>query len=511
MGVGGSAQGRSCKDSMQYNDVNNGQQRRQAPNSSYGQGSGRQRQAQSTAKSQGNMQQQSSPKAQRPRNNHNAAKTNAARRQESGTSQKNKSTSVRQASQQREQNSRSASNGADPRRKNQTASSANQVRRPSSGGGGGRPRKNKKKKKGKIVLLVSVLLVLVLGTSVAAAVGVYSNRISGEAVHGILPDEVKTPTWEGADVISGLICGLDYDNEGADGYSTADKVGRTDMILYVRYDTKNNKATLMQIPRDTYVGQASELKDSQGNSLVNSNFQGKINQVYFTALDKENRMAALARVINQQFDLPVDFYVTIDMDALKEIVDIKGWIEVYVPMDIVDPDHPTTRLNQGWQNLTGEQVEFLLRNRYNPGYNNKMDIARLQTQQSFYSALFREFKTLQPKDLMMWMNVLTYRCKTDLSITQMGGLAQKALGIDGSNITFIRPACGTATTPTGVSVISLVKDDTANLLNQYLRDPENPVPASELGIKELTFYSGTHEADVKTMADVQATEPEPAA
>lgn len=499
MGAGNSAQGGQRRQSAQFDIDLDGQRRRQVSDAVTPTGN---------EKRQSNGGQQSSPKAQRPQKA--SGSVSAARRPQSAPQQKQGGASVRQASQQREQQARKVSpQSKDPRRKNQAVSRPNEARRVSTSGGG--PRKPKKKKKSKIVLLVGVLLVLVLGTSVAAAVGVYSGKINGESEHGLLPDEVKTPSWEGADVISGLICGLDYDNEGANGYATQDKVGRTDMILYVRYDTKNNKATMMQIPRDTYVGTADELKDSQGNALVNSNFQGKINQLYFTAKDKENRMAALATVINKQFGLPVDFYVTIDMDALKEIVDIKGWIEVYVPMDIVDPDHPTTRLNQGWQNLTGEQVEFLLRNRYNPGYNNKMDIARLQTQQSFYSALFREFKTLQPKDLMMWMNVLTSRCKTDMSVVKLGGLAQKALSIEGSDITFIRPACGTATTPTGVSVISLVKDDTANLLNQYLRDPENAVPASQLGIRELPLYSGTHEADIKTMADVQATEPAPAA
>lgn len=445
-----------------------------------------------------NQSQQQSQRAQRPQRD----------MQNNGQS----SSAIRQPQVQGNRSSTSAAKGQKSQAYANNPNAVNQVRRPlSPNGASGANRSRKKKKKKKTGLIITVILLLVLVTGVGATIGVFTNRISGANTQGTLPEELRTPTWEGADVISGLICGLDYDNDSANGYTSADKVGHTDMILYVRYDTKNNKAVLMQIPRDMYVGTASDLKDSKGNALVSNAFRGKINEVYYTALDTDNRMAALATVINQEFSLPVDFYVTIDMDALKEIVDIKGWIEVYVPMDIVDPDHPTTRLNQGWQNLTGDQVEFLLRNRYNPGYNQKMDIARLQTQQSFYSALFREFKTLQPKDLMMWMNVLTYRCKTDMGIMQLGGLAQKALGIQGSDITFIRPACGVATTENGVSVVSLVKDDTANLLNQYLRNPENPVPASELGIKELPMYVGVNEADIKTMADVQAKEPEPAA
>lgn len=351
--------------------------------------------------------------------------------------------------------------------------------------------------------IIALLVVAALGTGIFALYSVYRARIQGDDV---LPQEVKTPTWQGSDIVGGLVCGIDYDNEAANGYDSADKIGRTDMILYVRYDTKNNKASLLQIPRDTYVGEASAIKDPEGNALVTKSFTGKINSVYYNAANKENRMAALAYVINEQFRLPVDFYVTIDMEALKEIVDIKGWIEVYVPLDVSDPDHPASKIPQGWQNLTGEQVEFLLRNRHSPNYAEKGDVARLQTQQSFYSALYREFKTLQPKDLVMWMNVLTYRCKTDMGLMQLGGLAQKALSLEGANITFVRPECGVTSTASGQSVISLKKEDTAALLNQYFREPGGQVPASELGIIELPMYVGTSPADVKTMADVQGAE-----
>lgn len=365
------------------------------------------------------------------------------------------------------------------------------------------PKHKRRKKKRGHGLIVAMLVVAMLGTGVYALYSTYMGRIEGEDV---LPQEVKTPTWQGSDVVCGLVCGIDYDNETADGYASGEKVGRTDMILYLRYDTKNNKATAMQIPRDTYVGEANQLKDSSGNALVTKNFTGKINSVYYNAADKQNRMAALAYVINQQFQLPVDFYVTIDMEALKEIVDIKGWIQVYVPVDVSDPDHPTSVIPQGWQNLTSAQVEFLLRNRYSPTYKEQGDMARLQTQQSFYSALYRELKTLQPKDLVMWMNVLTYRCKTDMDIMQLGGLAQKALGLQGADITFIRPPCGVANTASGQSVVSLVKEETAGLLNQYLRGEGQEVASSQLGLIELPMNVGTFPADIKTMADVQSVE-----
>ncbi|MFR3602878.1 MAG: LCP family protein [Faecalibacterium sp.] len=45
-------------------------------------------------------------------------------------------------------------------------------------------------------------------------------------------------------------------------------------------------------------------------------------------------IAALAEVIYDQYKLPIDYYVTVDMQALVEMVDNFGGIEVYIPHDM---------------------------------------------------------------------------------------------------------------------------------------------------------------------------------
>ena len=67
-----------------------------------------------------------------------------------------------------------------------------------------------------------------------------ASTIDGESTEaGVLPAEVKTeqiPEYTGKGIITGLIGGVDYNNETADGYTTVDKIGNTDMILYLMYD-----------------------------------------------------------------------------------------------------------------------------------------------------------------------------------------------------------------------------------------------------------------------------------
>lgn len=359
-----------------------------------------------------------------------------------------------------------------------------------------RPKKGGKRKLA--VALTAVLLVFaVLGIVVFAKWTEIQSRIEGEVTDaGVLPPEIQTlPEYKGSHV-NFVVCGIDYNNEDADGFvDGGNKTSNTDMILYVNYNIADNKANILQLPRDTYVGEE-----------VATGGHYKINAVYPNSPDSNNRMASLARVLYNQFALPVDFYVTLDMDALKEIVGIKGWIDVFVPQTVSDPQYGI-EIAEGWQRLDGNNVEFLLRNRHSPNYNDQGDIARLRTQQSFYSAIFREFKSLAPVDLVKWMNVVTYRVKTDMDLWDLGGIAQKALSLEADDITFVRPACA-PTMYNGEFIVSLIPEDMAELLNEYFRPEGQTIAAAELGIhtRPVDPVYGVAEREIVSMETVRQGE-----
>ncbi len=362
------------------------------------------------------------------------------------------------------------------------------------------PQKNRgpKKKKKRIIRVVLIVLLCLVVLVVGALAFVY-NSIRVEIAPeegGYTPEDIGSiPEYTGEGVTNFLVCGLDYDNEEADGYTTEEHIGRTDMILYVRYDTINNKVVLMQIPRDVYVGPELETGGT-----------GKINGLYYYAEDPNNRMEPLSRAIYDQLGLPVDFYVTLDMDALKEIIDHPpGYISVYVPMDVIDPNNPEAMIPAGWRDFTSDEAEFFLRNRTSPTYEGMSDIMRLQMQQSFYSALYREFTELTPTDLLMWMRVLLYRVNTDMDPVQLGGLAQNALSLESSDITFIRPPVGAAMYGNN-SVLSLEAEGTADLMNEYLRPEGQSLGVEDLNIYTLPMNLGVSEASIRSMTDIQAVE-----
>ena len=116
---------------------------------------------------------------------------------------------------------------------------------------------------------------------------------------------IHTPSEYKGDVVNVLVCGIDYEEGRAYSNDPESNDGMTDMIMYVNFDVANKKINIMQIPRNTFVG----------DKWPNTN--GQINSVALAG----KSIDTLAQLIADQFKLPVDYYVTIDMQSLKEIVD----------------------------------------------------------------------------------------------------------------------------------------------------------------------------------------------
>ena len=65
---------------------------------------------------------------------------------------------------------------------------------------------------------------------------------------GDLPKEIATPPELKKDVINFLVCGIDYE----EGRNYGDKLGMTDVVLYVSFDT--NSTRHLRWARSTYRG-----------------------------------------------------------------------------------------------------------------------------------------------------------------------------------------------------------------------------------------------------------------
>lgn len=159
-----------------------------------------------------------------------------------------------------------------------------------------------------------------------------------------------------------------------------DKVNKnSDTIIVANIDCKSPKVTLLSIPRDTRV-------------LVNDKMN-KINSAYPRGGEK-----LAIKTVSDFLNIDISYYVYLDTKAFREIVDLFGGVDFYVPVDM-DYDDPVQKLHihlkKGQQHLDGDKSEQFMRFRhYNSNkinnYYDGSDINRINAQQNFMKAFIKQ-------------------------------------------------------------------------------------------------------------------------
>ncbi len=165
-----------------------------------------------------------------------------------------------------------------------------------------------------------------------------------------------------------LVMGIDRLHNSPDN-SPDNFTGNSDTMLLLRLDPIDHSVKMLSIPRDTRV----EIPGVGFNKINQANVNGGA--------------ALSARVVSRTLNnVQIDRYVRVTTDAFRELVDLVGGIEVFVPrqMSYVDETQKLKiDLSPGWQTLNGDQAEQFARFR-----NDKNgDIGRVQRQQALLKSL----------------------------------------------------------------------------------------------------------------------------
>ena len=362
------------------------------------------------------------------------------------------------------------------------------------------PRRRKKKKKTPIWLPLAVVLAVI---AVVSGVVVYAVSLVNRVEDSLRPDdstptiqeEIKTAEGYKGDVVNILVCGIDYEEGRAYGDAESND-GMTDMILYVQFDIKGNALRMLQIPRNSLVTTANKkVTLSNGKTYAASNYQ--INSV---ALSNGGSITALADVIYDQYRLPIDYYVSVDMQALVEMVDNFGGIEVYIPHDM---SYGGSKLLKGYRNLDGASAEFFVRCRHGEGYANS-DIDRLNMQRYFYAGLFKRARAMGITDILNQLPLVLEKhyIKTDMDITTIAKLLVSFLKVDSANIILAQtpvfmgvPNVGKTDSFAGYSCVVPDASSIAKLLNQYFCTYTGPIDVSEMNLVTDDWPHGTASTD----------------
>ena len=238
--------------------------------------------------------------------------------------------------------------------------------------------KNQKKHNGLKVLLVilGMIILFILGF-----VG-YSGYKNGWGLKGMIQTAMGQDERKLADLnpLTVLIMGVSED--------ISSKL--TDTIMVASYNPKTQKATLLSIPRDTFVGKNKNTATSYD----------KINALYQSSPEKT------LDAVNKITGLDIKYYVVISNNALVQLVDEIGGVEFDVPIDMNYDDSSqdlAIHLKKGVQKLNGEQAEGLVRFRKNnngtsyPSEYGDNDLGRMRTQREIITEVAKQ--TLQLKNI----------------------------------------------------------------------------------------------------------------
>lgn len=172
---------------------------------------------------------------------------------------------------------------------------------------------------------------------------------------------------------------------GIEDYSSGGHNGRSDTLMVATFNPDDGKMQLLSIPRDTLV------------DIADRDVKTKINAAYAYG-GKENTIETVENFL----DIPIDYYVTVNFDAFKNIVDVLGGITVNVPFDFTQnsDDRVAEKLEftEGKMDLDGREALAYARMRLQDPMG---DLGRNERQKQVVEAVIDELasaKTLLKVD-----------------------------------------------------------------------------------------------------------------
>lgn len=275
------------------------------------------------------------------------------------------------------------------------------------------PNRPKKRKKKHPALRIFILVLIILGI-VGGIIAKRLSDVDGNWLALIMGHNKET--LKNLDKLDILIMG--------------ESGGMSDTIMICSYDPKTQNASILSIPRDTFIG------DSKKRATTSD----KINAVYNNGRDPKKTMEA----VNKITGLNIEYYLLVDTKALVELVDLIGGLEFDVPIDMQygdDEQDLHIDLRAGHQKLTGKQVEGLTRFRHNQdgstySYDYGIeDFGRMKTQRNVMTAIAKQtIKLKNVKEIGNFLDIVAKYVKTNINIGTLKDYIPYAVNMNTENI-----------------------------------------------------------------------------
>ncbi len=280
-----------------------------------------------------------------------------------------------------------------------------------------------------------------------------------------------------------LLLGVDSNGEGTDPFEGT----RTDTIILMNIDPRSKSLNAISIPRDSKV----YLPGDHGIQKIN-------------AAHAIGGIGMTIKTIEDTLGVKIDRYIMVHDQAVKEIVDALGGVDIYVEKDMHYNDYSGKlfiNLKKGENHLDGKEVIGYLRFRHDA----MGDIGRTQRQQWFLRGLMEELKKPETiTKLPEIINVANKYIKTNMSFYELSQYASLAKHLDMDKIE-IAMLPGAPNKKGYISYWILDPEKTQEVVDRLIyREKVNP---ADLGpqMKAGIMYSEGNEAEAQLIKEQLTT------
>jgi LCP family protein required for cell wall assembly len=247
-----------------------------------------------------------------------------------------------------------------------------------------------------------------------------------------VPD-VSVPPWDGKERLNILLIGSDEQGGGHN----------TDTLITVSIDPVTKQAAMFSLPRDT---QFVPLPAGNARSFWGRTYPNKINSFFvnnrkrsdlWPGNDRTRGYNGLKATLGELYDLDIKYFVEVNFDGFKKVVDSVGGVTINVQVPVVDDAFPGTTgraqrlyIPSGIQHMDGDQALRYARSR-----NTSDDFDRGARQQRVLLSLREQAdpQILLPR-LPELVEALKSAVRTDIPLDQLDELLGLASEVDTTNI-----------------------------------------------------------------------------
>ncbi len=318
---------------------------------------------------------------------------------------------------------------------------------------------------------------------------------------GTAVPSVEIPPWDGRERLNILLIGSDEQRGGHN----------TDTLITVSIDPVTKQVAMFSLPRDTVdvpvpPGPAQRVWGRSYRAKINAWFvENRRRRDLWPGNDRQRGYNALKAIMGELYDLKIRYFVEVNFDGFKKVVDSVGGVTINVQVPVSDDQFPGTTgrvqrlyIPSGLQHMDGDQALRYARSRH-----TSTDFDRGARQQRVLLSLREQAdpQTLIPK-LPELVAALKSAVRTDVPIDQLDELLGLASQVDTANIRsfvfapplYSRDTCQDARGCVVIPNISRIKQA---VKNAFSGDPRDEVLRQTLAAEGARVWvlNGTNTAN----------------